>query len=428
MNVQEVDKRAAALVQLAREELTGDSALSDDAGFARLEARRAAVAAPRWSRRVVLGGATVAAGAALSLTLYVQTRSRALTFDVAGGSLSKSGHVIAREGTRIAFSDGSEARLSRGTEARIQNVTEHGAEVVLSRGSMYVHIAKKPRASWNVAAGPYDVRVTGTSFDVSWSGQSQAFDLRMVTGSVMVSGPLAQGGIPLRAGQHMFVAEGRLTVEGGDAKPSTAPSAVVAESSGQAPAVQDVTADAIVPSDLPSELPAAPLPSNVVGRAASDAQTWRRQVAEGHFDAVLEQAERRGLERTLTSGSLDELGALADAARYAGRNPIARRALLAERQRFAGSTAARDAAFFLGRIEEDSGGGGLDWYERYLSESPRGAYVSQAYGRKMMLIYKQRGAGAAKAAATDYLSRYPNGPYAAAARKLMQEPPTARVP
>lgn len=424
MNAQKVDQRAAALVRLAQEQLGGDSVLSGDAGFARLAARMAP-AAGVGSRRWVLGGVAVAAALSVPAVLFF-ARSRVLTFDVAGGALSESGHVIAREGTRIAFSDGSEAQLSRGTEARIQNLTEHGAEVVLSRGSMRVHIAKKPRTSWNVAAGPYDVRVTGTSFDVSWSGQSQTFDLRMVTGSVVVSGPLAQGGIPLRAGQHMFVVDGRLTVEGGDGAAAEANrSAPAAEpSAAQAPSSIEPAPEALAPSE-PAGLPsAAPGPS----RAPSEAQAWRRHVAEGRFDAVLEQAERRGLERTLNGGSLDELGALADAARYAGRGALAKRALLAQRQRFPGSAPARDAAFFLGRIAEDSGGGGLEWYERYLSESPRGAYVSQAYGRRMMLVYKQSGALAAKPAAVDYLSRYPNGPYAAAARKLLQEPPAARAP
>lgn len=425
MNAQEVEKRAPALFQLARDQLDGSSVLSDDAGFARLAARMAP-AAGTLQRRWLLGGAALATAGALSAA-FLLPRSRVLTFEVAGGTLSESGHILAGEGTRIAFSDGSEARLSPGTEARIQNVTEHGAEVVLSRGSMYVHIAKKPHAAWNVAAGPYDVRVTGTSFDVSWSGQAQAFDLRMVTGSVMVSGPLAQGGIPLRAGQHMFggLAEGRLTVEGGDANTPTASNAAAPDPAVPAP---DVPSEgALPPAESPSPSAMAP-PSSAPGHAMGDPQGWKRQVAEGHFDAVLEEAERRGLDRILNGGSLDELGALADAARYAGRSAIARRALLAERQRFAGSVTARDAAFFLGRIEEDGGTGGLDWYERYLSESPRGAYVSQAYGRKMMLIYKQKGAAAAKSAAADYLSRYPNGPYAAAARKLLQEPPAPRAP
>jgi hypothetical protein len=151
-------------------------------------------------------------------------------------------------------------------------------------------------------------------------------------------------------------------------------------------------------------------------------------VAQGHFGAVLDEAEQRGLDRTLATGSLEELAALADAARYAGRTSVAKRVLSAERQRFAGSGPARDAAFFLGRLAEESGGGAIEWYERYVSESPRGAYASQAFGRKMMLLYKQRGASAAKPVASEYLSRYPNGPYAAAARKIDQESLSAPKP
>lgn len=424
MNLEEVDQPTAELVRLARRELHGDSALSDEAGFARLEARAARSSSARSPARLAVGAALVLA-AALSLVLLLKPRSSAITFQVTGSSLGQSGRIVATDGARIRFSDGSEASLRDGTEAQIQNLTEHGADVVLTGGSMHVHIAKKPHAAWKVAAGPYDVRVTGTSFDISWSKQTQSFDLRMKTGSVIVSGPLAQGGIPLQAGQHMFggVAEGRLSVEGGKPadSPAPVPAPLAAPASPALPALEPpLEASAALPA--PSSPPSASQPSR------REASAWTRQVAEGRFNAVLEQAEQRGLERTLSGGTLPELSALADAARYAGRAAIAKRVLLAERQRFAGSSAARDAAFFLGRIAEDEGGAAMEWYERYLSESPRGAYASQAFGRKMMLLYKQRGAAAAKPVADEYLSRYPNGPYAAAARKLVQGSSAPRGP
>jgi hypothetical protein len=422
MNAEEVDQPTAQLVRLAQRDLHGDSPLSDDAGFARLQARIARPAS-FWSGWWRPAGIAAAFAGAVVLVLLLQPRPSTITFEVAGGELGRSGRIVATDGTRIRFSDGSEASLSNGTEAEVENLTEHGADVVLARGSMRVHIAKKPQAAWKVAAGPYDVRVTGTSFDVSWSKQTQAFDLRMQTGSVMVTGPLAQGGIPLKAGQHMFVADGRLTVEGGEATTAAVPP-VIASSAPTAPSVELEPLDPREPSAGAVPLP----PTSSAPRATRESAAWTRQVAEGHFNAVLEQAEQRGLDRTLSQGSLEELAALADAARYAGRSPIAKRVLLAERQRFPSSSAARDAAFFLGRIAEDSGAGGIDWYERYLSESPRGAYASQAFGRKMMLLYKQRGAAAATPVATEYLSRYPNGPYAAAARKLVQESPAPRGP
>jgi hypothetical protein len=400
----ESDKTTAELVELARRELRGDSVLSDEAGFARLQMR---MARPRrgWASGWVAGTAGLAAAVAVGAMLLLTPGSNNITFEVAGGRVGEHGQVIGGEATRIRFSDGSEAALERGAEAQIANLTEHGAAVVLKRGKMRVQIAKKPHAAWTVEAGPYDVQVTGTAFDVSWSNQAQAFDLRMESGAVIVTGPLAVSGIPLRAGQHMFggVAEGRLTVEGGNAPP--------------------VARSPAAPEAAPPPAPPAPLLSAPGPRPRAEAHNWTRQVAQGNFNAVLEEAEQRGLDRTLAGGTLEELAALADAARYAGRGSVAKRVLLAERQRFAGSGPARDAAFFLGRIAEDSGGGAIEWYERYVAESPRGPYASQAFGRKMMLLHKQSGAMAAKPVASEYLKRYPNGPYAAAARKIDEESP-----
>jgi hypothetical protein len=414
----EADKHTAELVGLAQRELHGDSVLSDDAGFSRLQLRMAQP--PRgWARGwvsgvVALGSAVVLAGA----LLYAQSPPPQLSFQVAGGALDANGRVVGQEHTQIRFSDGSEATLERGTEARVTNITERGADVVLAHGSMRLHIAKKPQAAWKVAAGPYDVRVTGTAFDVSWSSQAQAFDLRMETGAVIVTGPLAGSGIVLRAGQHLFggVAEGRLTVEGGGAAASPAPAVAALEPA--APRAQPAPEGA-------TPAPLAPVPAP---HAGVEAHAWTRQVAQGHFNAVLDEAQQRGLDRTLSGGSLEELAALADAARYAGRSAVAKRVLLAERQRFPNSGQARDAAFFLGRIAEEGGGGAIEWYERYVSENPRGAYASQAFGRKMMLLYKQRGPSAAGPVAAEYLSRYPNGPYAAAARKIAQESSSAPKP
>jgi hypothetical protein len=415
MNIleREADQPTAELVTLARRALHGDSVLSDAAGFARLEQRMQP--RPAWQRGWLVGAFVLASAAGLIGALWL-SQDDAITFQVAGGTVAKDGRIVGAEATRIRFSDGSEATLARGAEARVEKLTERGAAVVLKRGKMRVHIAKRPQAAWTVAAGPYDVQVTGTAFDVSWSTQEQAFDLRMESGAVVVTGPLALSGIGLKAGQHLFggVAEGRLTVEGNEA-PSASP----------APAVATLEPATPHKAALPDP---APVPSPPVVRGSSEPHAWTKQVAQGHFSAVLEDAEQRGLDRILSGGSLEELAALADAARYAGRSSVAKRVLLAERQRFPSSGPARDAAFFLGRIAEDSGGGAVEWYERYVQESPRGPYASQAFGRKMMLLYKQRGAGAAKPVAAEYLSRFPNGPYAAAARKLEQESSPAPRP
>jgi hypothetical protein len=142
---------------------------------------------------------------------------------------------------------------------------------------------------------------------------------------------------------------------------------------------------------------------------------------------ILNDAEARGLDRVLVDASGRELSALADAARYGHRPALARRVLLSVRERFPRSNESRNAAFFLGGLAEDAAGSGgpsaaLEWYERYLTESGHGRYGAQALGRKMVLTHKLEGTEAARPVASEYLDRFPGGPYASAARKLMRAP------
>ena len=154
-------------------------------------------------------------------------------------------------------------------------------------------------------------------------------------------------------------------------------------------------------------------------------------VARGDFQGVLADAEQNGLTRTLDTASVDELNALADAARYVRRNDVARRTLLAALDRFPHSGTARDAAFFLGGLAEEESGvaarkAALEWYQRYMAESPGGTYAAQALGRQMILVHQLRGAAAARPIAAAYLQRFPSGPYAAPAKKLLQDSTRAR--
>jgi TolA-binding protein len=97
---------------------------------------------------------------------------------------------------------------------------------------------------------------------------------------------------------------------------------------------------------------------------------------------------------------------------------------LAQRQRFPRSARANDAAFLLGRLEETAGRAklALDWYERCLQESPSGTYTSEALGRKMTVVQRLHGAEGARPIAEEYLRRFGNGTYAAAARALIRAP------
>jgi hypothetical protein len=168
------------------------------------------------------------------------------------------------------------------------------------------------------------------------------------------------------------------------------------------------------------EGPASEVVESGPGDLPSD--SWRDLMVESKYREIVVDAKDRGLEDVLTTVTLFDLAILADAARYAGQARVATRALLAQRERFAASSQARSAAFQLGRLAEDHLGDprtALTWYTTYLQESPSGAFVSEALGRKMDLLSKTRGKAAAESLAQAYLQRYPQGPYATSARRIL---------
>ncbi|HEX5101597.1 MAG TPA: FecR family protein [Polyangiaceae bacterium] len=402
---------AGKLALLARQSLSGDATRRDPASFAKVDAK---IAHNKRRRRTAWASATAVVALAAALAVLV-TRTRSLTYQVVNGAVVEGSRIVAGPSTEVRFSDGSELALDPGTQTRIAALDARGGQVSLDDGAANVKIAKRPGAAWTLAAGPYSVRVTGTAFLLSWSKSKQAFEIAMKSGSVVVTGPLIGAGIALHAGQrlHSDVGTGRLIVDDGSA-PAVA--AVLAPTPSPA---------AATPTPTAALSPAAPAPSGPGPDASAQSHgsglEWRKKAAQGEFGDVIAAAERRGLDTTLATAPLDDLAALADSARYARRSSLAKRTLLAERSRFPKSGAARDAAFFLGRIAEDEGGGASEWYDRYLNESPQGAYASQALGRKMMLVYQQRGAAAAQALAAEYLARYPSGAYAGTAKKIGAE-------
>lgn len=391
------------LTRLAESELDGSARAGDDSWLSDVATR---VAARRRTRRVRVGAVSAGFAMAASVALFAFTRPATLTYAVLNGG-EKADYVLAQSGTKIRFSDGSEVSLDRGAEAKIAKVDAHGARVNLRRGEAHLEVVKNHETAWYVDAGPYTVHVTGTAFDVSWSEKERVFELTLQHGSVIVSGPQVGSGVAVRPGQRMIGrADGYVVVEG------PKPAAVAAAApNGASPALPP----AELRADVDSALGAT---SDVTPPDAQPRSNWGHLVAQGKFREVLTDAQRRGVEQVLAGAPLADLAALADAARYAQNGELAKKALLAERNRFPSSRAASDAAFLLGRLAEDSGGGAVAWYDRYLAKSPNGPYASQALGRKMMLSFRDGGPAAAEPLAKEYLTRYPNGPYASAARKL----------
>jgi ferric-dicitrate binding protein FerR (iron transport regulator) len=430
------ERTVSELVQLAQQTYgSGLSPREEAAGLVRFEQAVARRTLQRRGRLSWLFGFSMVAAAAAGVSFWMtsrEPRNAVLTFSVVGGSVSDGGYVRAgaKPGTELRFSDGSTLALDPGTSTRITDLNANGSHVFLEGGHARVHVTPRPRARWTVDAGPYSVRVVGTEFDIRWSGSEEMFDVSLHKGSIIVTGPLATRGLTMEAGQHLVA-----NVKQGEIFLDRAPRAAAAQADGEA------LGDEAAPPTAARPERALPAPSGArgahgrtglpaAGAAApaaleTGAPSWAKRVAEGDFQGVVAEAQRRGFDTTLGAAPAPELAALADAARYVRRRDVARRALLAERERFPKSREGREAAFFLGGLSEDEPGAeasraALDWYDHYLSDSPQGAYAPHALGREMVLVHRLRGAEAARPIAVDYLQRFPNGPYAAPARKLTE--------
>jgi hypothetical protein len=387
-------------------------------GLERLEAavaQRRARVAPRLMLAAALVGAIVAVLAVGSFAMH----SRPLTFEVSGASTSDIGYISCPEdhSATVRFSDHSELGMQERTRIRISHLEVHGADVMVESGSVHARITPSAQTQWTLEAGPYRVHVTGTEFDMAWGAEEQSLDVRMQKGSVIVTGPLAEAGVRLTAGQELVAHGGELSI-----LDERTAAAQPADSSGL-PAAS---------APEPDKQASAPPVEGVIGAGGASAPSaarapahlsWRKMLAQGDSASILDEAERRGMSKVLAEASASDLATLADAARYSHRPDVARRALVSLRSRFASTVEARDAAFFLGGLAEgQDDGAAINWYNVYLRESANGSYAPQALGRKMLLVQKSQGAQAARPVANEILSRFPGGPYESAAHKVLDAP------
>ncbi|WP_437290586.1 FecR domain-containing protein [Sorangium sp. So ce406] len=385
---------------------------------------------PRW-------GFALAGAVALAVALVALWPARRLDYAVEGVAGAAGGYIAAAAGeeARLRFTDGTTVALAPGSALRVAEVDATGARMLLEDGRASLRVTPRPKARWSVEAGPFAVLVTGTEFDVTWTRGDGTLRVDLREGSVTVRGPLAPDGLPLRAGQRLVarLREGAVQISSLDAAGAEGPAeggpssatAAAPDAEEKASGPGGATAAGVGGESEEDVGAARPEGSRADGAPADGAAagpSWAKRVAAGDFGSVLAEAEQRGLGGVLERGSLDDLVALADAARYARRGDVAQRALTATRKRFPGTSHGKAAAFLLGRMVDDGGspGAAVPWYDTYLAESPGGPFAAEALGRKMVAVERTGGRAAARPTAELYLKRHPRGAHASVARDLLK--------
>jgi TolA-binding protein len=347
----------------------------------------------------------LASAAAAGFWFYNQP----LSFEVGGTGVTAglSVPIAAERGESVPlrFSEGSSVVLHPGGRVRVLGTKSTGAHVLLESGSIDVAITHRERetADWKFDAGPLSVAITGTKFRLAWSPRDQTFNLVLSEGSVSVSGACLPQPKSVRAGEQLELTCG---LPEPLASAGTAPEAEAALDEPAAP----------MPA---APAPAAPAPES---SGAPAERGWRELLENGELASALAAAERADFEAVCRTASQTELLELADAARLGGDFSKANLALNTLRRRFPRSANAAAAAFSLGRIAFERRGAYAEatrWFATYLEEAPNGPLMGDAVGRLMEARQRQGDLAGARADAERYLARFPKGPYASVAKRLL---------
>lgn len=427
MNQPEREREVATALGAFLSDSIEQTAVNEVASRVRLLARVASIPPPQ-SAKQKWWLAVPALAAAAALILWWRTPSR-LSYEIVGSNQADS-YVSAPNDRPVVvqFSDQTQVQVDAGSRLRIEGTTRQGARVLLERGSAQVHVVHRPQSSWTFAAGPFDVLVTGTRFELQWNPSNETLQLDLREGSVEIRTPFGAAPVALRGGQAFHAdlhARSMTTSELGH----TAPALPVVP---PAPlALPGATSEGVSNEPGPSAAAGAPSSASALGSlaptaapsAVASAKAWSKLIASGEFNTLLAQANERGIPACLQACSPAELSSLADAARYSARTELAEQSLRALRSRFVRAPQGRAAAFLLGRLREGQGAAkdARAWYDTYLSESPAGPYAAEALAGKMRTVSKTDGRTAAEPLAREYLKRYPSGVHAGTAHGILAD-------
>jgi ferric-dicitrate binding protein FerR (iron transport regulator) len=155
--------------------------------------------------RLLAIAAAVAVVAGGVLTMGFRADSR-LGYELRGANANAQGGLIEAERgeATVALSDGSSILAENRTKFSVDVVGRNAALTRLVTGKLHVRVAHNDDTSYRFLAGPYEVKVVGTEFDMTWDEQGGGLALSMSKGEVRLVEP---GGKErtLKAGQVLHL-------------------------------------------------------------------------------------------------------------------------------------------------------------------------------------------------------------------------------
>lgn len=141
--------------------------------------------------RLWLFAAAVTVAAASVLGLGFRTDSQ-LSYELRGAA-AENGVIEARRGeATVALSDGSSILAENGTKFSVDVLGRNSALTQLQNGKLHVRVVHNEDTSYRFIAGPYEIRVVGTEFDLAWDARGAGLSLSMSKGEVRLLAPGGQ--------------------------------------------------------------------------------------------------------------------------------------------------------------------------------------------------------------------------------------------
>ncbi len=208
----------------------------------------------RFSLRLGFGvGAVAVAAVAIALGWPVTP----VSFTIAEEGTGNLGApiVAGSEQKLVAFSEGTTLAIRPRAHARVIRARANGADVTIDEGTVGASVTPRKAGRWVFRAGPYEVVVTGTRFDLTWDAAARRLTVAMREGRVIVSGGILPAPREVRAGEVLTA---------GEQGP-----AVVAARAQSVSAVVPAVVPAVVVDQAPPEAPRAADPGRQPVRAAA---------------------------------------------------------------------------------------------------------------------------------------------------------------